>query len=306
MPEDLSHYHEPLANLFSWPLTPDDWNEYRLTNHQIDLFHEYGYLAGIRVLTDEQVEALRKELAEVIDPKHPGHHLFYEFHSNESTDPSTVLVSRVWARGESRPGFTTCSGIRRSLMPASQLLGGAVRFWHDQLFCKPAHTWRRRRLASGLFVLDAHAADGAPVLLDRAGRFARIENGCVHYVPGSHRWDLLPITGLASDMEAIRRCSHAEQWEQFKPGRHRTEGRRVLVPSSADGARLVRKPQRSSAPGAVINVFRDGVRSASDDSPLEGVPPVPTGEKMEGQFFPLLFVAFQTLPFRSGTCPAFR
>ena len=24
-------------------------------------------------------------------------------------------------------------------MPASQLLGGPVRFWHDQLFCKPAH-----------------------------------------------------------------------------------------------------------------------------------------------------------------------
>jgi len=32
------------------------------------------------------------------------------------------------------------------------------------------------------------------------------ENGCVHYVPGSHRWNLLPITGLANDMDALRRC----------------------------------------------------------------------------------------------------
>jgi ectoine hydroxylase-related dioxygenase (phytanoyl-CoA dioxygenase family) len=39
----------------------------------------------------------------------------------------------------------------------------------------------------------------------------------------------------------------------------------------------------------VINVFLDGVRSASDDPPLEGVPAVPAGQKMEGQFFPLLF-----------------
>ena len=39
----------------------------------------------------------------------------------------------------------------------------------------------------------------------------------------------------------------------------------------------------------VINVFRDGVRSNSDEPPLEGVPPIPKGEKLRGQFFPLLF-----------------
>jgi hypothetical protein len=39
----------------------------------------------------------------------------------------------------------------------------------------------------------------------------------------------------------------------------------------------------------VINVFRDGVRSVSDAPPLEGVPPIPAGEPMGGQFFPLLF-----------------
>jgi hypothetical protein len=38
----------------------------------------------------------------------------------------------------------------------------------------------------------------------------------------------------------------------------------------------------------VINVFRDGVKSASDKPPLEGVPVIPIGEKMSGQFFPLL------------------
>jgi ectoine hydroxylase-related dioxygenase (phytanoyl-CoA dioxygenase family) len=39
----------------------------------------------------------------------------------------------------------------------------------------------------------------------------------------------------------------------------------------------------------VLNVFREGVVSASDAPPLEGVPPIPKGEKMSGQFFPLLF-----------------
>jgi ectoine hydroxylase-related dioxygenase (phytanoyl-CoA dioxygenase family) len=47
---------------------------------------------------------------------------------------------------------------------------------------------------------------------------------------------------------------------------------------------------RSSRPrrAAVINVFRDGVRSASDEPLLDGVPAIPRGEKISGQFFPLL------------------
>ncbi len=39
----------------------------------------------------------------------------------------------------------------------------------------------------------------------------------------------------------------------------------------------------------VINAFADGVVSDSDEPLLQGVPPVPKGQKMEGQFFPLLF-----------------
>ena len=41
--------------------------------------------------------------------------------------------------------------------------------------------------------------------------------------------------------------------------------------------------------GAVINVIRDGVRSASDEPLLDGVPAVPAGTLLGGQFFPLLF-----------------
>ena len=39
----------------------------------------------------------------------------------------------------------------------------------------------------------------------------------------------------------------------------------------------------------LINAFRDGVRSASGQELLAGVPPIPPGDKMDGQFFPLLF-----------------
>ena len=45
------------------------------------------------------------------------------------------------------------------------------------------------------------------------------------------------------------------------------------------------RPRRAT----VINAFLDGTRSASGEPPLAGVPAVPKGQPMGGQFFPLLF-----------------
>ena len=39
----------------------------------------------------------------------------------------------------------------------------------------------------------------------------------------------------------------------------------------------------------VTNVFADGTESKSNAELLKGVPPIPAGHRMEGQFFPLLF-----------------
>src|SRR5438477_9915032 len=104
MSTDLSSFHRPISDLFDAPRTPAGWKQYRLTDDQVQFFHANGYLAGIRVLNDVQVEALRAELTQLIDPNHPGHHLFYEFHSNESTDPSTILLHALGAWRIS-PGF---------------------------------------------------------------------------------------------------------------------------------------------------------------------------------------------------------
>ena len=44
------------------------------------------------------------------------------------------------------------------------------------------------------------------------------------------------------------------------------------------------RPRRA----VVLNVVRDGVRSQSDASLLQGVPPIPSGQPLGGRFFPLL------------------
>jgi hypothetical protein len=46
----------------------------------------------------------------------------------------------------------------------------------------------------------------------------------------------------------------------------------------------------------VLNIFADGTESNSDKEILKGVPPIAKGNKMEGQFFPLIYqgLAFYT------------
>lgn len=287
MIEDLSNRHGRIGDLFIDPKSIEEWQQYRLSDDQIEFFHTNGYLAGIRLLSDEQIEALRTELADLSDPNHPGHNLFYEFHSNESTDPSTTLFHALGA-WRIAPGFHDLLWNPAFLMPAAQLLGGAVRFWHDQLFCKPAHhgglvAWHQDYSYWTRTQPMAHLS--CWIGLDDSTR----DNGCVHYMPGSHLWNLLPITGLSNDMRAIEGVLTVEQEAQFKPVPIELKKGEcsfhhpLMVHGSYENKSD--RPRR----GAVLNVFRDGVCSASNDELLAGVPPIPSGEKMDGQFFPLLF-----------------
>jgi ectoine hydroxylase-related dioxygenase (phytanoyl-CoA dioxygenase family) len=287
MIEDLSKHHAPVSSLFKMPEGAAEWARYKLTGEQVEFYREHGYVAGLRVLSDEQITRLREELKELADPNIAAHHLFYEYHSNESSDPDRVLFHALGA-WRIKPGFHDLLWNPALTVPASQLLGGRVRFWHDQIFAKPARhggvvAWHQDYSYWTRTVPVAHLS--CWIGLDDATR----DNGCVHYVPGSHRWNLLPITGLADDMDAINGVLSDEQREKFRPVAielkkgEATFHHPLMVHGSYENR--TGKPRRA----VVINVFRDGVRSASDKPPLEGVPAVPAGEKMRGQFFPLLF-----------------
>jgi len=242
----------------------------------------------VRVLTDEQVERLREELAELFDPNHSGRELWYEYHTNEATDPNTVLFHALGA-WRIKPGFHDVLWHPAFTVPARQLLEGPVRFWHDQLFCKPARhggvvAWHQDYSYWTRTKPIAHLT--CWIGLDDSTR----ENGCLHYVPGSHRWDLLPITGLAGDMHAIREVLSDEQWAAFtqpvavelKRGEC-TFHHGLTIHGSFENRS--ERPRRAT----VINAFRDGTWSDSDEPLLAGVPPVPKGQPLGGTFFPLLF-----------------
>ena len=287
MLEDLSTRHQPVTNLFAWPGNPEQWNQYRLTDQQIDFYQQNGYLAGIRMLSDQQVEILRDELDLLTDPSHSGRELFYEYNSNESTDPTTTLFHALGAWRVS-PAFHDLLWNPAFLIPAVQLLGSPVRFWHDQIFYKPARhggivAWHQDYSYWTRTQPMAHLS--CWIGLDDS----KIDNGCLHYVPRSHRWDLLPVTGLADDMNAIQGLLNQDQNKEFEPlpielRKGEASFHHPLMVHGSFGNKTDR-PRRA----VVINVFADGVMSASDEPPLQGVPAIPVGQKMAGQFFPLLF-----------------
>jgi hypothetical protein len=63
--KDLADYPYPLTDLFAQPTSSEQWDRYRLSQEQIDFFHENGYLAGVQLLEEKQIHALDQALDEV-------------------------------------------------------------------------------------------------------------------------------------------------------------------------------------------------------------------------------------------------
>jgi hypothetical protein len=234
-----------------------------------------------------QIETLREELTELMKESHPAHHLFYEFHTNEAQDHTTTLFHALGA-WRATSGFHDILWNPAIAMAMSQLLRGPIRLWHDQLFCKPAKhggvvAWHQDYSYWTRTLPIAHLT--CWIGLDDSTR----ENGCLYYVPGSHRWNLLPRTGLTGDMDEIMTVLTPEQKQDFQPvpielKRGECSFHHPLMVHGSY-ANYSDKPRRAT----LVNVFRDGVTSATDEELLAGVPPIPKGAAMQGQFFPLLF-----------------
>ena len=279
---DLSLYHEPITQLFAY----NEGAENTVSDEHLEFYIQNGYLAGIKVLNDDQLKFLRNDLDLLMSAEFTADPRFYEYNSNESTDESKTLVHALGAWRVSK-GFHDLIFHQKFAAVAAKLLGGPVRFWHDQLFVKPARDgavvawhqdysyWTRTKPVAHLTCW---------IGLDDS----TTENGCLQYVPGSHRWDLLPRTDLANDMGAVLAVLTDEQRKAFDPVAIELKAGEASFhhPMMLHGSYENQSDRTRRA--AVINVFRDGVVSDSDEPLLAGIPPIRKGKKIEGRFFPLI------------------
>ncbi len=176
-----------------------------LTQEQVDQFHRDGYLRGSRVLDDAQVEALRAELARVIeDDGKPGVAQPVLLRNLSGNDKMPVWqIVNIW---EASPAFRSLVIMNPVIAEEMAQLTGAseLRVWHDQIQYKPPRVggttgWHQDAPLWPIILPMTEVS--AWVALDDVDE----ENGCMRMVPGSHRW--------GNNMDWIR--AHASTWEDM-------------------------------------------------------------------------------------------
>ena len=173
----------------------------------------------------------------------------------------------------------------RATRPAARALGvSTLRLFHDQVFAKPPHhpgvvPWHQDYSYWTRTAPVQHVT--VNLMLDDADE----HNGCLMFVPGSHRWPLLPKLPFDAPLEAVR--EHLPPGAAFSP---------LAVPVRAGQATLHHShtlhgsgPNRSDRwrRAAVLNYVGPEVRVADDSAPLlRGVEWLPVGAELRGRWFP--------------------
>lgn len=273
---DLSRIHGPgLSGLFESNASQEAWESYALSEAQLMEFQERGYLSGIRILSDEACDALAADVKSLLVQKHPAQHLWYAYHP--------MVASGAWRISFNFHDLCWAPQFR---IAAHQLLGGPVRFLHDQIFCKPPSS--RQTSWFGFHQDFSYWSWTSPmahltcwIALDDA----TAANGCLKYVPGSHRWGLIPpIPGdTAPSIDAVKSVLSAEQQRavdtaesvELKKGFACFHHPLILHGSDTN---TTSRPRRA----AVINTIRDGVLSNCGLQPasLGSFPFIPQGMPM--------------------------
>jgi len=155
-----------------------------LTEPQIQSFRENGFLNYGRVLTDDQVSALRESLDRVLSGQSEA---LPERTANIGGGENSVVtqVVNIW---EAEPAFRDHLYNAQIVPLVSQLMGAdTVRVWHDQVQVKPPRIggptlWHQDHPYWPI-IQPADLVSAWVALED-----AVIENGCMSMVRHSHKW----------------------------------------------------------------------------------------------------------------------
>ncbi len=206
----------PLTRLFPRLRSREEAAALRLTTEQVLSFEANGYVAGVRVLDGAALDAVREAVERIRRGDNPHLSLLYEVEEDYFHDPkrNTFHCLGGWRVEAALHDLVFHPA---ATVKAAQLLAlERLRFWHDQVFYKPPRhpgvvAWHQdfsywtRTLPMNHVTMNVVLDDTSP------------ENGCLHYVPGSHRWPLLPPVSFGQDMEAFRSFLPPELRERFHP-----------------------------------------------------------------------------------------
>lgn len=161
----------------------------RFNSRQVQFYHENGYVAGPRVLSDEQIERLRRRFDDMIEGRVDSY-------------PEAL-------RGQIPQGVGNLRGVKmvnvlrhdhvfRNVLLGNQLisnlahdlLSGPVRFWQDQAIMKAPHDTDTGLAWHQDFVYNDQIEPAEWLTCWIAIDDAHEANGCMKLIPKSHRWPI--------------------------------------------------------------------------------------------------------------------
>lgn len=257
-----------------------------LTPLQREAFDRDGFCGPIDVLTPREVDDVRAAVAFVIERLPELEARLHEVEAAYRERPSEV-VCHFLGGWRVHPVLRDLVFDERITAPCAEALGvDALRFWHDQVFAKPPHHpgvvpwhqdysyWQRTTPACHVTL---------NLLLDDADE----HNGCLSFVPGSHRLGLLPKVPFDAPLEAIRASlppdfAFAPVAVPVRAGQATIHHSHVLHGSGKNDSDRWRR-------ACVLNYMGAHVRVADGSTPLlRHAEPLPTGALVEGREFPLV------------------
>ncbi|PCJ60518.1 MAG: phytanoyl-CoA dioxygenase family protein [Planctomycetota bacterium] len=286
--EYLKSKHEMVGDLFTMMSSAVEYDQYKLSEKDISFYHEKGYLPNHKILNKIQLDALEDGLENNLRK-------LFEDRSNDliidpelSTNKRLIYFQGGWCNDANFHDLIFHPAIT---VPVSQLLNtDKVRFWHDQCFYKPSHdgadvSWHQdysywqRTTPSNHITVWLSVDDST------------LENGCLHVVPGSHKWGLLPEVELTSgSIDALKEYIPQKHLESFKPepielkaGYCSFHNDHMIHGSYQNNSD---KPRRA----IVLNFMGAGTTCNDDTKPImPGFPKIPVGQVIEGDIFPIVF-----------------
>jgi phytanoyl-CoA hydroxylase len=169
-----------------------------LTPDQVAAYERDGFVAVPQLLSQEEVEALRRRTEEIIlgEISMPS-----EFEKYIQIEPALAgrelegrerlgAVRKLWQLWKFDPVFEALIRHPAILDVVESLLGPDIKFFGDQMLLKPPFHGSAKpyHQDSPYWPIDPPALVTCWIALDDA----TVENGCMRFLPGSHRRGIIP------------------------------------------------------------------------------------------------------------------
>jgi ectoine hydroxylase-related dioxygenase (phytanoyl-CoA dioxygenase family) len=174
----------------------------RLTNEQRRSYEESGFLAVENVVSPERLAAMRRRLEELCSrwDSEEGRRLGIQQEADiagaTAAVKSAATVRKLAALVPHEPAFRQHATNAELLDLVEGLIGTPISLYADQALLKPPFVGSEKlpHQDNAYFRI---VPDSAVITCWCALDDATVENGCMHYLPGSHRWGIVEHEAIA-------------------------------------------------------------------------------------------------------------